>query len=160
MINRDELLVIKASCLTIAQHNIFKSASIEDDIRYGDSLRKLHSTSEFVINSSTPLLFLLSLVDTFECVKKLSKSENSNQSFKTLTVLSGISLYVSQEEILVDFSELDKRVERKWDETLKDNYKKYRESLFDMKSWTSFKIESVDNHVISIKMDSSKILNS
>lgn len=157
LINKSELLTIKASCLTIAQHNIFKSESIEDDMRYGDSLRKLHSTSEFVINNSTPLLFLLSLVDTFECVKKLSKGENPEQNLQTMTVLSNISLYISQEEIVIDFSKLDEKVMGKKKGQLQNNYKIYKENLLKLKNWTSFIIDNIDNKIITIKMDSSKV---
>ena len=131
----NELLAIKASCLTIAQHNIFKSESVEDDMHYGDSLKKLHSTSKFVINSSTPLLFLLCLVDTFECVKKLSKGENPEQSLEAITVLSSISLCVSQEEIVIDFSELDERVMRKERGQLQENYKIYKENILNLQNW-------------------------
>ena len=158
-INRNELLAIKACCLTIAQHNIFKSESKERDAEYGSSLKKLHSTSEFVINSSTPLLLMLSLVDTFECVKKLSKSENMAHSLETLTVLSNISLFVSDEELIIDFSKLDQRVNGKDDVQLKTTYSKYKENLLKLKNWTSFIVNYSDNEAIKIKVDSSKVLN-
>lgn len=74
--NETELIIIKTSCLAIAQHNIFKSSSRKDDKKYGERLKKLYFESDFVIGNNTQLLFLLCLVDTFECVKRLSKGGN------------------------------------------------------------------------------------
>lgn len=158
-INKNELIAIKTGCLTIAQHNIFKSESKTADMCYGPSLRKLHSTSKFIVNSSTPLLLLLSLVDTFECVKKLSRGENPKQSLKTITVLSSISLYVSQEEMVIDFSKLDERISEKNGEELKKTYKNYKENLLKLSNWTSFIVDNFDYKVIKIRMDYSKDFN-
>jgi len=153
-VKENELLVIKASCLTIAQHNIYKSDSIQRDKKYGVSLKKLHSTSTFVIDSSTPLLFLLSLVDTFECVKRLSKGENKAQSLQTITVLSCINISVSQDELIIDFSELDKRVQEKENEELKKNYRNYKKNLLELKNWTSFTANEFGDGIIKVTINS------
>lgn len=159
-ISQSELLEIKASCLTIAQHNIYKSDSPKRDKEYGEFLKKLHSTSKFVIDSSTPLLLLLSLVDTFECVKKLGKGKNKEQSLQTITVLSSIRLTVLQDELVIDFSELDKRVQEKNEEELKKNYGKYKDNLLNLEHWTSFVANKSGEHIISVKMNSSEYFRS
>lgn len=61
-----QLVFAKISCLTIAQHNIFKSPDTKYDLKYGDELRRLHSTSDFKINMETPLLMLLFLFSFVE----------------------------------------------------------------------------------------------
>ncbi len=155
----NELLAIKASCLTIAQHNIYKSDSRERDFEYGPDLSKLHSTSEFVVNGDTPLLLLLSLVDTFECVKNLRKKENPKAYLTTYTVLSSIDLLISYDKIVVDFSKLDKRIGSKEDEKLKSAYIHYKENLLNLKHWTSFIVIDLDECLMKIEMDSFKGLH-
>ncbi len=159
-INSKELIAIKTSCLTIAQHNIFKSESKETDNYYGDTLTKLYYASPFVIDNCAPLLLLLSLVDTFECVKKLSKGENEKQYLKTLSILSSISLRVSQEELTIDFSKLDKRIQDKNSEILKTAYMDYKQNLLKLEHWTSFAIDESESEIMKIRIDSPKHLNS
>lgn len=134
----DELFLAKISCLTISQHNIFKSPDAKRDVEYGDTLKKIHSTSDFVINQSTPLLLLLCLVDTFECVKRLSKGQNESKYLESVTVLSNIWASVSYDEIVLDFEELSKRVDEKKDKDLQDAYKRYRDTLRGIHTWTTF----------------------
>lgn len=155
---RNELLAIKASCLTIAQHNIYKSDSRERDFEYGTDLSKLHSTSEFVIDGNTPLLLLLSLVDTFECVKNLGKKENPREYLETHTVLSSIGVLISPDELTIDFSKLDKRIGSKKDENLKSTYMRYKENLLNLGHWTSFTVTDLDGGLMKIKMDPSRSL--
>lgn len=158
--SRRELLIIKASCLTIAQHNIFKSGSPKDDKNYGDALQKLHSTSKFVIDQSTPLLLLLSLVDTFECVKKLSKGENETKYLETISVLSLITLSVSREELIIDFSKLEKRLRDKKSDELNRIYNDYKKNLWNLTHWTSFITSESDNGMIKIRMNTAERLSS
>lgn len=149
----NELLAIKASCLTIAQHNMYKSDSRERDFEYGPDLSKLHSTSEFVVNSSTPLLLLLSLVDTFECIKNLSKGKNPKEYLQTHSVLSSIDLLISEDELIIDFSKLDKRIESKKDDNLISAYTRYKENLSNLNHWTSFTVTDLNNGSMKIEMD-------
>jgi len=147
-----ELITIKTSCLAIAQHNIFKSPSIEKDKEYGKRLKKLYYDSNFVICDDTPLLFLLCLVDTFECVKKLSKKENKADYFETETVLSSIRISVSLDEIVIDYSELERRVSAK-NSGLQDRYLKYKGGLFGIETWTAIRAMATSDNkpIISIK---------
>ncbi len=151
-VQKVELITIKTSCLAIAQHNIFKSPSIEKDKEYGKRLKKLYHDSNFVICEDTPLLFLLCLVDTFECVKKLSKKENKSDYFETETVLSSIRISVCLDEIVIDYSELERRVSAK-NSGLQDSYLKYKGGLFGIETWTAIRVmATLDNKpIISIK---------
>lgn len=159
IITESDLIMIKASCLTIAQHNIFKSESVESDCDYGDALRKLHSTSTFAINADTPLLLLLSLVDTFECVKKLSKGENETSYLESISVLSSISLSVTEQELAIDFSQLIKRIEDKKSEELENKYKKYKENLLGLNQWTSLDVEETENETFRIRINTARNLS-
>lgn len=147
--NKDqELLLIKTSCLTIAQHNIFKSSSPKDDLRYDAyevNMSKLHFDSSFRISNNTPLLLLLSLVDTFECIKRFGKGSNPYKNFQTLTVLSNITLSISKEKLYIDFSGLYKLIQEKANNELYRVYKKYYDGLLTLSSWTSFKCEACES---------------
>lgn len=158
-ISDNDLVMIKASCLTIAQHNIFKSESEEIDNIYGELLKKLYSTSSFVISTSTPLLLFLSLIDTFECIKKFSKSENEANYLKTITILSNIRLSVTEQNLVIDFSQLLKRIQDSGSKELKENYKEYKKNLLKLGHWTSFSVCELGNEVIKITIEMNNLSN-
>lgn len=153
----DELLDIKTSSITIAQHNIFKSEKKEYDLKYGPELAKLHHNSPFVINMSTPLLLLLSLVDTFECIKRFSKSENERSYLQMETVLEKIAVKVGSGSITANFNELVSHIENNKDKTLFNNcYKKYWSSLCGIGSWTAFSAEKQDGFSVKFTLRGGK----
>ena len=113
----------------------------------------------FVIDANTPLLLLLSLVDMFECVKKLGRGENGSSYLETISILSNISLSVTEQELTIDFSKLLKRIQDKKSKELENNYKKYKENLLKLKQWTSLIVDEADNEVIRIRMNPAKSLS-
>lgn len=148
---KNEFFQIKAACLTIAQHNIYKSASLESDKEYGSLLEKLHSTSDFVINKDTPLLLLLSLVDTFECVKRMSKGENESEYLTSKTVLSNILISVSPDKIMIDSSKLKRYIDNTQNSQLKDKYEAWKNGILGLSKWTTF-LTDKKGEIIRIKM--------
>ena len=132
---------------------------LESDNDYGEGIRILHSTSTIAIDVNTPLLLLLSLVDTFECVKKLSKGENETNFLKTISVLSSISLSVTEQELVIDFSKLLKRIQDKRSRELESTYRRYKENLLKLDEWASFAVDKSDNEVIKIRMKSKRNLS-
>ena len=152
-----ELTIIKACSLTISQHNIYKSASEEDDVKYMEypELYKLYYNSAFRIDSNTPLLLFLCLVDTLECVKKFSREHNSSKYLHTLTVLDSIKLNVCENIIKIDLSELRKRVEDKKDKQLNGDYISYlNNGLLKLQEWTSFFSMTIDcKDYVEIKLN-------
>ena len=141
LFNENELFSIKTACLTIAQHNIFKSPSSSRDAKYGVVLRKLYHDSEFVISKTTPLLLLLSLVDTFECVKAFSRGEVKEGYFQTETVLSCIKIDVSYDQILIDYSELERHARESRSKTAIDVFEKYIKAMEGLERWTCFSFQ-------------------
>lgn len=134
-----DFLIIKLFCITIAQHNIFKSESRKEDIFYPEKLYKLKCVDEFRISQETPILLFLSLIDTIECVKRFSKKENSRSFLTTCTVLDAIKVSVADDMLCLDFKELKKKVLEK-NNHLKEVYYKYIRSLVQLDSWTIFKV--------------------
>lgn len=148
-VNRSqELLHAKKAMITIAQHNIYKSNSAEKDKMMPEILkRKLSQASQVRISTETPLLLLLSLVDTIECVKKFSKATNSGGYLETLTVLKAVKVAVSENEIKLDLSEL----RSKWNNKNEETYTRYIEGIKSLDSWTQFHVcVSPDNEDILI----------
>lgn len=133
----NELPVIKACSLAVAQHNIFKSPNKDHDKKY-HNLNKLLSTSSFQITSDQPLLLFLSLIDTIECVKKLSKGQNSDKYLKTLTVLKSINVSVQADSIEIDYSALKKEVFAKKDKELIETFDSYLKTVSTLNTWTTF----------------------
>lgn len=143
-----KLLHAKKAMITIAQHNIYKSNSAEKDKMMPEILkRKLSQASQVRISTKTPLLLLLSLVDTIECVKKFSKATNSGGYLETLTVLKAVKVAVSENEIKLDLSEL----RSKWNNKNEETYTRYIEGIKSLDSWTQFHVcVSLDNEDILI----------
>lgn len=145
----DELPVIKACSLTVAQHNIYKSDGKNRDKLYRKYfLERLVSTSDFRITPEQPLLLFLSLIDTVECVKRLSKHENTGEYLHTTTVLKSIKLDVQPDRLEIDFSSLWGEIAgRKKDKglnaekSLSENFEQYLGNLKNLEKWTVFRAE-------------------
>ena len=136
--NDMDFLLAKACCVTIAQHNIFKSSSADKDKEYPTDLSYLYHDSSFRINIDTPLLLFLCLVDTLECVKKFSKEENEKSSLQTKTVLSSIVLTINEDKICINLSELRRRINGKKNPTFSKAYTNYRKGVVGLHTWTAF----------------------
>lgn len=148
----EELPVIKACSLTVAQHNIYKSDGKNRDELYREySLERLESTSDFRITPKQPLLLFLSLIDTVECVKKLSQRENSDKYLQTMTVLKNIKLDVQPDRLEIDFLPLLEEVARKVskkkgkrlneERSLSEKFEGYLGNLKNLGKWTVFRAE-------------------
>ena len=144
-----ELVELKIVCLSIAQHNVYKSEKNTDSDYIERGLYRLISDSEFRIDESTPLLLLLSLVDTLECVKKFSRSanKNSNKYLETKTVLQSIDVSFELENKCLkwDISKLEKKIKEKSEQTLLEALVGYKRSISSLKQWTSFQIVELND---------------
>ena len=149
--NQSDIFKAKMCALTIAQHNMFKSYSEEDDTCFPGKPTKLTAASDFRISSKTPLLLFLSLIDTIECVKRLSKTNNDNAYLETLTVLRSIRINKYDDWIVIDYSELEKQVLKKKNEKLHLSFVKYLESIKSLHMWTSLRVKDDKNCVVKIK---------
>lgn len=149
--NKDwNLVLIKAVCLTIAQHNIFKSNKKDRDKLYLKyNLNRLTSDSTLKIGIETPLLLFLSLVDTIECVKKFGKAKNPDNYLEVKTVLKGIKFSATKNFINIDYTELRITAERK-----NLDFKAYFDSVLGLEKWTEFKIYKNNDNIISIELSS------
>lgn len=143
---------IKCVSLTVAQHNIFKSGSLKSDADYPLSLLpKLGYGSDFRITRETPLLLLLSLVDTIECVKRFGKGRLGNKSFQTQTVLKNVYVRVDSNCVTLDFHKFRDEWNRKFQSMSNDGLDKHLESLETMRDWTEFHSERY-NDIVKIKL--------
>lgn len=143
--------LIKAASMTIAQHNIFKSIDPEGDANYEKyGLGYLKHDGGFFVTEETPLLLLLCLVDTLECVKKFSKGENEDNSLVTKTVLRSIMLSVETDRLEIDFSTLHKKVEEKKNKDFSKKYTKYRKAVMDFGTWTAFEARETTGNLDQI----------
>lgn len=159
--NAQELALIKACCLTVAQHNIFKSGGHKYDRYYSEfGLDHLLSTSGFRITQDTPLLLFLCLVDTIECMKRFSKGATNGPYLEATTILEKIYLYVDRNKIVLDFSRLKAYIDKKGKNgavgttKLGDIYTKYLNTLTSIDTWTVFKgkADPVDANIITITL--------
>lgn len=144
-----DMLLYKTACLTIAQHNIYKSKCEENDELYGPKLSHLYYNSKYVIDEKYVLLYLLTLVDTIECVKLFSKSESETKYFETLTILKNIELLVKDDEITIDFSKLYNKIKKDKEELIKKIIK-HMDNIKDLSSWTTFNVIKISDTVLKI----------
>lgn len=163
-----ELPLIKACCLTVAQHNIFKSSGFDkysgidyDDLYQHFDLHHLLSTAGFRITNKTPLLLFLCLVDTIECMKRFSKGATKGNYLQAPTILEKIMMYVDESKIILDFSALKAHIDKR-DAGIKDDnlkldpvYQRHLNTLKGFHTWTVFKSEVDPNNanIITITMD-------
>lgn len=151
-----DLESIKLVSLTIAQHNIFKSKDDDSDKKYVGDLQYLQRNQGFRIgaeirtgtethNYMAPLLLLLSLVDTVECVKKLSKGSNKGGYLETNTVLSAIKANIYENTITLDFSELYAAISRKGNEELLQTFKNHLQNIQELNCWTIWNAKNEKN---------------
>lgn len=156
----ETLLQAKAVGLTIAQHNFYKSSSAKDDEQYPALLRyKLSHDSSYKISSETPLLLYLCLIDTIECVKKLSKGENKNNTEKsrssymqTLTVIKNIDIEVLNGYIEIDYCRLHELIVKKYSKELHEKFEQYKRSVEKISDWTDFGTVKVNEDTIKITL--------
>ena len=158
-ISKFDWLQMRCGSLTIAQHNIFKSPpktdpgyrKDTDEMLENEGLFRLMSDSDLRVSSKTPLLLLLSIVDTIECVKRFSKSETDGRYLQTLTVLRSIQVEVSKERIVLGFSQLREEIKRKNDPSLMKLFDGHLDCLSNLSTWTTlFAERSGDNIEISL----------
>ncbi len=145
-----DMLFYKTACLTIAQHNIFKSDNEERDKCYGEALSHLYHDANYYVDEKHKLLYLLSLVDTVECIKTFSKSESSSEYFHTLTVLKNVELLVTEDEIVIDFGKLYDKIKKDKEELL-PVLESHIDGIMKLNTWTSFKVTRKDNTKVIIR---------
>lgn len=148
-----DILFYKAACLTIAQHNIFKSMDLKSDEIYKNyNLYHLLSNSDYCIGVDTPLLALLSLVDTIECVNIFSKSETEGHFLQTITILENIYIDVKMNEIIINYRDFYAYLLQKKNLSLISTYKQYLKNVKALGKWTVFYIEEIEPNVIKISL--------
>lgn len=143
----------KIVCLTIAQHNIFKSQTIRDDKLYQKyNLSRFKKDTPFRIERDTPLLLFLGLIDTLECVKKFCKSasENGGKYIRTETLLKKIEFSAdpASRTITWNTTELRNYIKREKDDSLLKSYNKYIRGVMALPEWTVFEVEKKNNILI------------
>lgn len=158
----EELKTIKEACLAIAQHNIFKSSNKNNDklyISYG--LQHLTSDSKFRINNNTPLLYFLSLIDTVECVKKLSREISKDAYLESQTVLSNMKIELLADSITLNYDGIVSAIRKKEKNNenargLMDSFNSYYDAVLSLNQWTDFnakKIHDSDNETYKLQID-------
>lgn len=145
-----DILFYKAASLTICQHNIYKSQRSEDDELYGNELKYLWTTGNYSIDRKHPLLLMLSLVDTVECVKNFSKSSDSSKSLQTLTVLENIELSVDRNNIFINYKKLDDFITKRKSDELKTIFEGCKQNIKSLSDWTEFKVEIINDNEFRI----------
>ena len=141
-----EFLLAKTSCITIAQHNIYKSDSTDRDKKYkkysgGDELAYLYCNNGFSVGLGTPLLLLMSLVDTIECIKRFGKSSLASNYLQTETVLNRIEMQVTNDAFILDYSRLLKYIRKEKEPIVEEAYNDYiNSSILGLVTWTDIRV--------------------
>lgn len=157
---KSDLTFLKMACITICQHNIFKSPNAKSDLKYKEyNLNRLCHDEPYFITKKTPLLLFLSLIDTIECTKRFGKRRNANKFLHSVTVLKNILINVSRNSISLDFSLLKKKSEEKGEKFYSNCYKKYIKSLINISQWTQFDA-NIEKDIITITLKPINSINS
>ena len=138
---KKNILYYKTACLTVCQHNIHKSKNKESDEVYKQyELDSLLSSSEYSVGIDTPLLALLSLVDTVECIKRVYKTEKSIEEFSVIDILKMIKICVHNDRIVLDYNALYRKMESSEMNNTKE-LEKLRTNIELLHDWTDFNVD-------------------
>lgn len=150
----DDVVHYKASCLTICQHNIFKSEDSRSDEQYGEQLNHLWHKGGYFIDKRHPLLLFLSLIDTIEHTKRFSTKKTWLQ---INTLLEKVKLSVDKSLLIIDYSELyaylDKNLMQKHIKVLNDHIN----GVCNLETWTRFKANRINDYSVAITYDESNL---
>lgn len=149
-----DLLMYKAACIAVASHNIFKSQSPKTDAKYKRfNLSFLSSDSAFRIERTNALLLLMALVDTIECTKRFDVGNNENFVLNPIRILQSIRAEVSKKKIRLNFADLVRLKEQRWDEEkYVSQIKRHVNAVKSLESWTCVKTERPDDYVVEIHL--------
>ena len=136
---KKNILYYKTACLTVCQHNIFKSSDEETDENYKRyDLNSLLSTSGYSVGTDTPLLALLVLVDTIECIKSFSKIGDKT-NLQPKKILEKIKICVTKDRMCLNFENLANYA------NCANLCNKLIDNICNLKSWTDFDVETSTN---------------
>lgn len=141
---KKNILYYKTACLTVCQHNIYKSKKESDEKYKQYELDSLLSSSGYSVGIDTPLLALLSLVDTIECIKSVYKTKKNIKKFSVIDILKIIKICVRNDCIILDYTALFHKMES----SEMNNTKKLENLCTNIKSlpdWTDFNVVQNDN---------------
>lgn len=152
----NDVLFYKAACLTICQHNIFKSdGKSETENNYKKyHLEHLLKQSGYSVGLDTPLLALLSLVDTIECIKSFSKKDGKKTGLRTKTILKNIKIGVTKDEILLDYTDLYTYITQ--DKDRKSVLDECIGKIESLPTWTDFKVKHINNDLYRLSISHRK----
>lgn len=146
---KKNILYYKTACLTVCQHNIHKSKDKKFDEKYkNNKLDSLLSYSGYSVGIDTPLLALLSLVDTVECIKRVYKTEKSIEEFSVIDILKMIKICVRNDCIILDYNALYNRMEGS-EMNNAETLKNLRTNIELLPDWTDFNVKN-ENYRFSI----------
>ena len=157
-----DYIITKAAAITVAQHNLYKSPNEKIDKFYPADLKKLHSTSTFRISKETPVLLLLSLIDTVDCVKRFSKKNTPGSSLESISVLKGIDVTFDNNSAVISFQELSNRIAAKEKELAKKGgsgtdirkiLDDHMRGVMSLNDWTTYKVERLGDYEFRLEVE-------
>jgi 2-keto-4-pentenoate hydratase/2-oxohepta-3-ene-1,7-dioic acid hydratase in catechol pathway len=92
----------------------------------------------------------MSLVDTFECIKRFGQADNKRGYLQMETILHSITVQVQPHCITVNYAELAKRIRSK-DENLQKCFKKYKGAICGLDTWTVLLANEDTTNLIPIR---------
>ncbi len=137
---KKNILYYKTACLTVCQHNIYKSKKETDEIYKKYKLDSLLSYAGYSVGIDTPLLALLSLVDTVECIKRVYKTEKCIEEFSVIDILKMIKICVHNDCIILDYDALFHKMESSEMNNTKE-LEKLRTNIELLHDWTDFNVD-------------------
>lgn len=124
-------------CFRIIEHNIWVVDNKNDYFKNWDTttIPSMTPTNFKKIGMDEPLLMLLSIVDTFEFLKKFSKCDNNDvfTESRPKTLMHKIDLNVSKDLIEVDYKEFEKHLTKNRVEQSKID--SWLNAIADMVNW-------------------------
>lgn len=145
----EQIKVFQDACYRIMEHDIWKIIdSNKENYFFKDFNKELinevYKENFKIISEEEPLLYLLSLCDTIEFVKKIEdlNKKDGERGKNITTFMKMIKISINKEQICVDTSEMKNKISKNNEET----FKKWKNGIVGLQDWVNIQCEGNENN--------------
>lgn len=156
----EQIKVFQDACYRIMEHDIWKiTDSNKEDYFFKDFNKELinevYKENFRIISEEEPLLYLLSLCDTIEFVKKIEdlNKDDGKRGKNITTYMKKIRISINKEHICIDVSEMKNELSK----DNKETFEKWKNGIVGLKDWVNINSEGNENNIIKLTVNNHNV---